>query len=98
MNDTFLPFKFGAFRVAIQAQIPIVPIVFSSYHSIYNADKLTNSFYWRNGCVTIKCLEPIDTKGLTIENDLQRITELTRQRMIDAYQKLQTINYDKKDN
>jgi lysophosphatidate acyltransferase len=97
MSDTFLRFKFGAFRLAIDAQVPIVPVVFSDYRSIYNADKETNSYYWRHGCVTIKCLEPIDTKGMTIEKDLQRLTELTRQRMIDAYQTIHTIN-DKKDN
>jgi lysophosphatidate acyltransferase len=98
MTETFLPFKFGAFRLAIEAQIPIVPVVFSSYQSIYNADKTTNSYYWRQGCVTIKCLEPIDTKGMTIENDLQRLTEMTRQRMIDAYKSIQSISYDKKGN
>ena len=96
MGETLLPFKSGAFRLAIEAQIPIVPIVFSSYKSIYSADKKNNSFYWRHGCVTIKCLEPIDTKGMTIENGLQQLTEITRQRMIDAYQTIQTISNDKK--
>ncbi|CAF1591016.1 unnamed protein product [Rotaria sp. Silwood1] len=99
MNDTFLPFKFGAFRLAIEAQVPIVPIVFSSYKSLYNANKEKKSYFWRRGYVTIKCLEPIDTKGMTIENDLQRLTEMTRQRMIDTYEKIQTkFENDKKDN
>ncbi|UJR09656.1 hypothetical protein I4U23_013890 [Adineta vaga] len=98
MTETFLPFKVGAFRLAIQAQVPIVPVVFSSYKSIYNADKATHSFYWRHGCVTIKCLESIDTKGMTIDRDLSRLIEITRQRMIDAYQTIQTITDEKKDN
>jgi len=98
MTDTFLPFKFGAFRAAIQAQVPIIPIVFSCYQPIYNSDKAKSSYYWRPGCVTIKCLEPIDTKGMTIENDLERLTEMTRERMINAYATIQTISYDKKDN
>jgi lysophosphatidate acyltransferase len=98
MSETFLPFKFGAFRLAIEAQVPIVPVVFSSYKSIYNVDKPSKNYYWRRGCVTIKCLEPIDTKGLTIENDLQQLTEMTRQRMIDAYRTIQTTSNDKKDN
>jgi lysophosphatidate acyltransferase len=97
MSDTFLPFKYGAFRLAIEAQVPIVPVVFSSYKTIYNAEKESNSYYWRRGCVTIKCLEPIDTKGMTIENDLQRLTDMTRERMIDVYQAIQTISNDKKD-
>jgi len=98
MGDTLLPFKFGAFRLAIEAQVPIVPVVYSSYQPIYNADKEKKSYYWRHGCVTIKCLKPIDTKGMTIENDLQRLTDLTRQRMIDAFNSIQTISYDKKQN
>lgn len=99
MTDTLLPFKLGAFRLAIESQVPIIPVVFSNYQSIYNADKINNNFYWRHGCITIKCLGPIDTKNMTIENDLQRLTEMTRQRMLDAYTTIQTINYDdKKDN
>jgi 1-acyl-sn-glycerol-3-phosphate acyltransferase len=98
MGETFLPFKLGAFRWAIEAQVPIVPIVFSSYKPIYNIDKAKNSYYWRPGCVTIKCLEPIDTTGMTLENDLQRLTEITRKRMLDAYLTIQTTtNDDRKD-
>ena len=96
MNETFLPFKFGAFRLAIEAQAPIIPIVFSSYEPIYNADKTNNIYYWRRGCVTIKCLEPINTTGMTLENDLQRLTETTRKRMLDAYLTIQTIVDDDK--
>ena len=44
MNETFLPFKLGAFRLAIEAQVPIVPIVFSSYKPVYNVDKMSNDF------------------------------------------------------
>ena len=97
MGETLLPFKFGAFRVAIEAQVPIVPVIFSSYKSIYDADKQTKSFYWRRGCVTIKCLDPIDTKGMTIEKDLTRLTEMTRQRMIDAYRTVHTTSGSDKD-
>ena len=98
MSETLLPFKFGAFRLAIEAQVPITPVVFSSYKSIYNADKASKSYYWRPGCVTIRCLEPIETKGMTIDKDLQRLTDLTRQRMIDAYRTIHTTSHDEKDN
>lgn len=90
MGDTFLPFKYGAFRLAIEAQVPIVPLVFSSYKGLYNVDKSTKYYYWRSGCVTIKCLEPIETKGMTLENDLQRLTDMTRERMLDAYLAIET--------
>jgi 1-acyl-sn-glycerol-3-phosphate acyltransferase len=31
-----LPFKTGAFHMAVRAKIPIVPIVFGNYHHIYD--------------------------------------------------------------
>lgn len=88
MSETLLPFKFGAFRLAIEAQVPIVPIVFSPYQTIYNVEKRTESFYWRPGSITIRFLDPIETTGMTVEKDLQRLTDLTRARMIDAYENL----------
>ena len=96
MGDTFLPFKFGAFRLAIESQLPIVPIVFSFYKPVYNVDKTNDSYYWRSGCVTINFLEPIDTAGMTLEKDLQRLTEMTRKRMLDAYRTIQTTMDDEK--
>ena len=98
MSETFLPFKLGAFRIAIEAQVPIVPIVFSSYKPIYKVDKPNNIYYWRPGCVTIKCLDPIATTGMTLEHDLERLTEMTRKRMLDAYLTIETHpNDDQKD-
>uniref|UniRef100_A0A8C6VMU0 1-acyl-sn-glycerol-3-phosphate acyltransferase n=1 Tax=Naja naja TaxID=35670 RepID=A0A8C6VMU0_NAJNA len=35
-EDTMLPFKRGAFHLAIKAQVPIVPIVISSYTDFYS--------------------------------------------------------------
>lgn len=90
MSETFLPFKLGAFRLAIEAQVPIVPVVFSSYENFYHIDPKGENSYWRRACVTIKCLEPIDTKGMTLEDDLQRLADLTRKRMLDAYLTIRT--------
>lgn len=98
MDETFLPFKLGAFRIAIEAQVPIVPIVFSNYKKIYNVDKTSNSYYWRPGCVTIRCLEPIETTGMTLENDLSRLVELTRKRMLDAYLTIRTTTNENEKN
>lgn len=98
MGETFLPFKLGAFRIAIEAQVPIVPIVFSSYKPIYNAEKTNRNYYWRRGCVTIRCLDPIETTGMTLENDLARLVEMTRKRMLDAYLAIRTTTNEKDKN
>ena len=37
-----LPFKKGAFHIAIQAQIPVIPVVVSSFSSFY--DKASYKF------------------------------------------------------
>lgn len=97
MNDSLLDFKLGAFRLAIEAQVPIVPVVFSCYKPIYNADKATFGYYWRRGDVTMECLEPIETTGMTIENDLKQLSIKTRQKMIDAFEKTLENIHDKKD-
>lgn len=38
-TGSVLPFKKGAFHVAISAQIPILPVVFSSYYFLDNKAK-----------------------------------------------------------
>jgi len=57
-----LPFKLGAFRLAIEAQVPIQPICFSLRQHTMSYNK------WQSGTVKVKCLEPISTLGLT-QND-----------------------------
>ncbi|ADZ89786.1 1-acylglycerol-3-phosphate O-acyltransferase [Marinomonas mediterranea] len=58
----WLPFKRGAFHAAIQAGVPIVPVVCSDTHGQVKLNRLSN------GSVTVKVLEPISTEGLTDED------------------------------
>ncbi|SQD79807.1 1-acylglycerol-3-phosphate O-acyltransferase [Moritella yayanosii] len=53
-----LPFKTGAFHIAIQAEVPIVPVCCSNTH---NKIKLNR---WDNGEVIIEIMAPIPTVGL----------------------------------
>jgi len=55
----FLPFKAGAFHAAIQAGVPIVPVVCSNTHQQVRWNR------WNNGKVLVEVLAPICTKGMT---------------------------------
>lgn len=55
-----LPFKTGAFRLAVAAQAPIVPIVAEPLQVIVN----TKRHLARAGSLRIRVLEPVATEGL----------------------------------
>jgi 1-acyl-sn-glycerol-3-phosphate acyltransferase len=61
------PFKNGPFKLAIEKQVPIVPVV-----NLNNWELLQNGGYFKsNGCFGVAktvILEPIETKGMTEEN------------------------------
>lgn len=57
-----LPFKTGAFHTAVQAEVPVVPIVMSTTHQQVKLNR------WRNGTVIVEFLPAIDTNGLNKES------------------------------
>ncbi|XP_029301028.1 1-acyl-sn-glycerol-3-phosphate acyltransferase beta [Cottoperca gobio] len=59
-----LPFKKGAFHLAVQAQVPIIPIVFSAYNSFY----LRKEKQFNSGTIRVKILPKIDTRGMTSDD------------------------------
>lgn len=71
-----LPFKKGAFHLAQQGQIPIVPVVISNTSTImcskYNV--------FNRGCITCKVLDPIPTKDLKKE-EVGELAEKVRNMM-----------------
>ncbi|GLV43700.1 1-Acylglycerol-3-phosphate O-acyltransferase 1 [Carabus blaptoides fortunei] len=72
-------FKKGAFHMAITAQIPILPVVFSSYYFLDSKNKTFD-----NGKVIITTLPPISTAGMTVENMDELINE-TRIKMLEIF-------------
>ncbi|NIB41671.1 HAD-IB family hydrolase [Pseudomaricurvus alkylphenolicus] len=66
------PFKKGAFHLAIQAGVPIVPIV------IHNAGDVQPKGDWvfRSGTVEVDVLPPVDTSKWTVENIDQHVTDV----------------------
>lgn len=80
VSDRLGPFKKGAFHIAQQAKVPIVPIV------IRNAGELMwrNSFWLRPGTVDVRVLKPISTvrwKAETMDTHADRV----RQRFVKAF-------------
>lgn len=75
-----LPFKLGAFQLAIDAQVPITPICFALRPQSMTLNK------WHGGVVKIKVLDPIDTKGMTLEDAIPlavRCRKLIEQEVIN---------------
>ncbi|RKO97643.1 hypothetical protein CXG81DRAFT_13053 [Caulochytrium protostelioides] len=59
LTNDLLPFKKGAFYLALEGQYPIVPIVVSTYHQVYSS----RLRLFEGGKLVIKVLDPIPTKG-----------------------------------
>ncbi|PHH90246.1 hypothetical protein CDD83_4184 [Cordyceps sp. RAO-2017] len=79
-EPALLPFKKGAFHLAIQAGVPIVPCVVANYsHILYIKDMV-----FRSGTVPVKVLDPIPTEGLG-PADVDDLARRTYDIMLNEY-------------
>lgn len=76
------PFKKGAFHMAMQVGVPIVPVVFRNAGALLGP----HSLVVRPGTVEVCVLEPIDTSDWTVER-LNDIVSDVRQKFIDTLEK-----------
>ena len=76
-----LPFKKGAFQMAINAGVPIVPLCCSNYKRDMRLNR------WRSGHLRIRALPPIPTAGLTLD-DMPELMEQCRQQMAAGIEEL----------
>jgi len=81
-GEKLLPFRRGAFRMAIECQVPVIPVVFSPY---YFLDQENKTFH--QGKMIISVLDPISTHGLTA-NDVETLKEKTYDVMAAEYARL----------
>jgi lysophosphatidate acyltransferase len=81
-----LPFKKGAFHLAVQAQVPIVPVVCANYNNVLNVKKKR----FRPGTIEITVLPPISTKGCTAD-DVNRLVEKTQKVMLEELIRLSHV-------
>lgn len=85
-SPMLLPFKKGAFHLAVQAQVPIVPVVCANYDNVLNVKKRR----FRPGTIDVSVLPPISTKGCTKE-DVDGLVEKTRNAMMDELVRLSHV-------
>lgn len=71
-----LPFKVGAFRLAIEKQLPILPL------ACHGTAPALRKHDWRQGRsnAELHVLEPISTEGMTLD-DVDRLTDMVRERI-----------------
>ncbi len=63
-NDDLLPFKDGAFRLALETGSPILPIVVAGTRSCM----AKGTFKFQRARAEVRVLEPIETAGLTLDH------------------------------
>jgi 1-acyl-sn-glycerol-3-phosphate acyltransferase len=80
--DPLLPFHDGAFRIAIETQTPVMPMV------ILNSRKLMprDEFQPHPGTITTKFLKPVATHGMKLK-DLPALKQTVEQAMREAIER-----------
>lgn len=61
-SGTLLPFKKGAFQMAINAGVPIVPVCLNNYTQDLDLNR------WHSATAKMTCLPAIETKGMTSQD------------------------------
>ncbi|KAG8747081.1 1-acylglycerol-3-phosphate O-acyltransferase [Ceratobasidium sp. 414] len=80
-TPNMLSFKKGAFHLAVQAGVPIVPVVCENYWRLYRKGTL------EEGSLRIRVLPPIPTHDLT-PADVAQLAERTREQMLEVLREI----------
>jgi 1-acyl-sn-glycerol-3-phosphate acyltransferase len=87
-GDAMLPFKDGAFRLAIEAGVPVLPLVV-----VGTRDALAKHDWRMNPAdATVTVLEPIETTGLTLD-DVTALKERVREVIFQARERLRAAEH-----
>lgn len=86
-KEPLIPFKDGAFRIAIEAQAPVLPVIFTGTDKV-----MPNKPLWmRPGRIGIHVLDPVETSGMQ-ESDVPMLKERIYRLMFEAYKVLEKRN------
>ena len=84
-SDNFLPFKSGAFHIAFDNQIPILPVVIAGTGEIWPR----GSKFMKSGKAIIKTLDPINISEYKKE-DLEDLVQETYNKMKSTYEEIKS--------
>lgn len=89
-ESKLLPFHKGAFRIAIDTGLPVLPVI------IEGTDRISKpgSPIFFPGDATLHVLDPIDTTGLTNRDDLTALTNTIESEMARVYNDLRSTTHD----
>lgn len=82
-DGNLLPFKDGAFELAIKAGVPVLPVVLQGTHEC----RPKGSLWFGAAQAVVKVLEPVPTAGLTMD-DLPALREQVRERIATGLEAL----------
>lgn len=85
-TPTLLPFKKGAFHLAIQAGVPIVPVVCQNYAHVLNFKERR----FTPGTIDVTILPPISTEGC-VKDDVPELVEKVRKVMTEELVRLSHV-------
>lgn len=77
-----MPFKKGAFHLAVQAQVPLVPVVCENYNRLFDGKTR-----FEGGTIRIRVLPPVETTG-TNKDNINDLVEKVRTQMLDALKQM----------
>lgn len=81
-----LPFKKGAFHLAKQAKIPIIPVAVSNYSTLFHSkDRVFN-----RGEILVEILPPVSTEGIETN---EQVTELANQIREDMLKSIKSMGF-----
>lgn len=83
LDGSILPFKKGAFHIAIKNQVPIYPIVCVGAYELMPK----SSFFPKPGKIRFYFLPPVSTAGLTTDQ-IDSLIDRVRSEMVSIYEKL----------
>ncbi|KAI8143013.1 hypothetical protein BJV82DRAFT_515790 [Fennellomyces sp. T-0311] len=82
-----LQFKKGPFYMAVQAGVPVVPVVMENYNHVY----CSKAKRFNPGTVRIKVLPPVDTTDVAENSEsIDKLANRVRDMMLDALKEIST--------